>query len=153
MKKSTMIKIKKPQKHQNKALKHVPDQLPNPEIKVSEAILKLSDKLRYKYREPNRLRGIIMMTVTAWNISLFPKEEQVNLQQMLVDTLPEKYSAEDVALLLENIDILIDRKNQEYPHVREYILEYHVSISGEIVTLKVGTAPVPDKIKRRVSIG
>ncbi len=134
-------------------MKHVPDQLPTPEIRISEAILKLSDKLRYKYREPNRLRGIIMMTVTAWNISLFPKEEQVNLQQVLVDTLPEKYSAEDVALLLENIDILIERKNQDYPYVREYILEYHVSFSGEIVTLKVGTAPVPDKIKRRVSTG
>ena len=127
-------------------MKHVPDQSPKPEIKVSEAILKLSDKLRYKYREPNRIRGIIMMTVTAWNISLFPKEEQVNFQQPLLDALPEKYSAEDKSLLLENIDILIDRKNREFPHVREYILEYHVSISGEMVTLKVGTAPVPEII-------
>jgi len=54
---------------------------------------------------------------------------------------------------LENIDILIERKNQDYPHIREYILEYHVSVSGEMITLTVGTAPVPNIIQRRVSAG
>ena len=136
-------------KQKTKTMKHVPDQLPKPEIKVSEAILNLSDSLRQKYRELHRLQGIIVMTVMAWNISLFTKEEQVNVQKMLLDALPEQLSAEDVSLLLENIDILIERKIQEYPHIREYILEYHVSVSGEMITLKVGTAPVPDIIERR----
>jgi hypothetical protein len=72
---------------------------------------------------------------------------------MLLDALPEQLSAKDVSLLLENIDILIERKNQDYPHIREYILEYHVSISGEMITLTVGTAPVPEIIQRRVSAG
>lgn len=146
-----MANKKKPRKQKPKTMKHQPVGLPTYEIKISEAILKLSDSLRKKYRELHRLQGIIVMTVMAWNISLFTKEEQVNVQKMLLDALPEQLSAEDVSLLLENIDILIERKNQDYPHIREYILEYHVSISGEMITLTVGTAPVPNIIQRRVS--
>ncbi|MEI6259490.1 MAG: hypothetical protein WCR46_06260 [Deltaproteobacteria bacterium] len=121
-----MASKKKPRKRKPKTLKHKPAGLPTYDIKISEAILKLSDSLRKKYRELHRLQGIIVMTVMAWNISLFTKEEQVNVQKMLLDALPEQLSAEDVSLLLENIDILIERKNQDYPHIREYILEYHV---------------------------
>jgi hypothetical protein len=148
-----MASKKKPRKQKPKTLKQQPSGLPTYEIKISEAILKLSDSLRKKYTELHRLQGIIVMTVMAWNISLFTKEEQVNVQKMLLDALPEQLSAEDVSLLLENIDILIERKNQDYPHIREYILEYHVSVSGEMITLTVGTAPVPNIIQRRVSAG
>ena len=148
-----MASKKKPRKQKPKTLKQQPSGLPTYEIKISEAILKLSDSLRKKYTELHRLQGIIVMTVMAWNISLFTKEEQVNVQKMLLDALPEQLSAEDVSLLLENIDILIERKNQDYPHIREYILEYHVSVSGEMITLTVGTAPVPNIIQRRVSTG
>lgn len=148
-----MASKKKHRKQKLKTLKQQPSGLPTYEIKISEAILKLSDSLRKKYTELHRLQGIIVMTVMAWNISLFTKEEQVNVQKMLLDALPEQLSAEDVSLLLENIDILIERKNQDYPHIREYILEYHVSVSGEMITLTVGTAPVPNIIQRRVSAG
>ena len=148
-----MASKKKPRKQKPKTLKQQPSGLPTYEIKISEAILKLSDSLCKKYTELHRLQGIIVMTVMAWNISLFTKEEQVNVQKMLLDALPEQLSAEDVSLLLENIDILIERKNQDYPHIREYILEYHVSVSGEMITLTVGTAPVPNIIQRRVSAG
>jgi hypothetical protein len=76
-------KTKKPQKHQ---------------IKISEAILKLSEPLRQKYSDSNRTQVIISMTVMAWNISLFPKEEQVKVQGMLLDALPEKLGAEDISV-------------------------------------------------------
>lgn len=91
------------------------------------------------------------MTVMAWNISLFPIEEQVNVQEMLLDALPEKLGAEDVSLLLENIDILIDRKNRDYHQFREFIHNYQLSFSGDTITLSVSTTPVPEKIQRRVS--
>ena len=78
-------KLKKPRKQ--KLTK--PNRLP-PQIKISEAILKLSETLRYKYREAHRAQVIISLTVMAWNISLFPKEEQVNAQGLLLDALPEK---------------------------------------------------------------
>jgi hypothetical protein len=84
------------------------------------------------------------MTVMAWNISLFTKEEQVNVQGMLLDVLPKQLSAKDIASLSEDIDILIERKNRDYPHIREYILKYHPTFSGDTVILTVETAPVPE---------
>ena len=141
-------KLKKPRKQ--KLTK--PNRLP-PQIKISEAILKLSEPLRYKYREAHRAQVIISLTVMAWNISLFPKEEQVNAQGLLLDALPEKLSAEDVSLLFENIDILIERKNKDYPHIREFIHNYQPSFSGDTITLSVSTTTVPETIQRKVSTG
>jgi hypothetical protein len=46
-----------------------------------------------------------------------------------------------------------ERKNQDYPHIREYILKYQLSFSGDTITLTVGTAPVPNIIQRGVSAG
>ena len=131
-------KLKKPRKQKPKTLKRLP-----PKIKISEAILKLSEPLRQKYTDSRRIRGIIGMTVVAWNISLFPKEEHVNIQEKALDALPEKLSAEDVSVFLENIDMMIDRKNRDYPNIREHILNYQFSSSGDTVTLTVSSTPVP----------
>jgi len=131
-------KTKKPRKQKLKT----PNCL-SPKIKISEAILKLSEPLRQKYTDSRRIRGIIGMTVAAWNISLFPKEEHLNIQEKALDALPEKLSAEDVSVFLENIEILIERKNQDYPHIREYILKYQLSFPGDTITLAVSSTPVP----------
>jgi hypothetical protein len=90
--KKSMASKKKPRKQKTKTLKRLP-----PKIKISEAILKLSEPLRQKYRDSHRTQVIISMSVMAWNISLFPKAEQVNAQGMLLDALPETFSAEDIS--------------------------------------------------------
>ena len=148
-----MANKKKPRKQKPKTLKQQPAGLPAHDIKISEAILKLSEPLRQKYTDSHRTKVIISMSVMAWNISLFPKAEQVNAQGMLLDALPKTFSAEDVSVFLENIDILIERKNKDYPHIRKYIHKYQLSFSGDTITLTAGTAPVPEIIKRRVSAG
>jgi hypothetical protein len=142
----TRSKTKKPRKQKPKTTKHVPDQLPKPEIKVSEAVLKLSEPLRQKYRDSHRTQVIISITVMAWNISLFPKEEQVQVQEILIKALPEKLGAEDVSLFLEEIDTLIERKNLDYPNIRAHILNYQLSSSGNTISLTVSTTPVPESI-------
>jgi len=131
-------KTKKPRKQKLTNPKRLP-----PKIKISEAILKLSEPLRQKYTDSHRTQVIISLTVMAWNISLFPKEEQVNAQEMLLDALPEKFSAEDISVFLENIDILIERKNRDYPHIRELINNYQISVSGDTITLTVSTSTFP----------
>jgi hypothetical protein len=40
------------------------------------------------------------ITVMAWNISLFPDEEQSHVQGMLLERLPTQLSGEDVGVLL-----------------------------------------------------
>ena len=126
-----------------------PPQPTRPAIKISEAILTLAEPLRAHYREPHRLQAIISIAVMAWNIALFPEEEQSHVQGMLLESLPTQLSGEDVGVLLQTIDTLIARKTLLYPHVREYILTHQLSFVDNKVTLSVGTAPVPEKIQRR----
>ena len=122
-----------------------------PDIKISEAILKISEPLRTHYREPQRMQAIISLAVMAWNVALFPEEEQAHVQGMLLESLPQQLGGEDVGVLLSTIDTLIARKNLLYPHVREYILTHQLSLVDNKVTLTVGTAPVREKIQRRSS--
>ncbi len=95
------------------------------------------------------MEAIISIAVMAWNISLFPDEEQAHVQGMLLERLPAQMGGEDVGVLLQTIDTLIARKTLLYPHVREYILTHNLSLANNTVTLTVGTAPVPEKIQRR----
>jgi hypothetical protein len=128
----------------------VPSQPLPPDFKISEAILTLAEPLRAHYREPHRLQAIISIAVMAWNIALFPDEEQSHMQGMLLESLPPQLSGEDVGVLLSTMDTLIARKRLLYPHVREYILTHQLSFVDDKVTLTVGTAPVPETIQRRV---
>ena len=126
-----------------------PPQQTRPAIKISEAILNISEPLRMQYREPHRMQAIIAVAVMAWNISLFPDEEHAQVQGMLLESLPPQLSGEDVGVLLSTIDTLIARKRLLYPQVREYILSHQLSFVDNKVTLSVGTAPVPETIQRR----
>jgi hypothetical protein len=126
-----------------------PPQQTHPAIKISEAILNISEPLRMQYREPHRLQAIIAVAVMAWNIALFPDEEHAQVQGMLLKNLPTPLSGEDVGVLLSTIDTLIARKRLLYPQVREYILTHQLSLVDNQVTLSVGTAPVPETIQHR----
>src|SRR6266566_1984709 len=129
----------------------VPSQPLPPDFKISAAILHLAEPLRTLYREPHRLQEIIAITVMAWNIALFPEDEQPHVQGMLLESLPPQMGGEDVGVLLSTIDTLIARKRLLYPQVREYILTHQLSFVDNKVTLTVGTAPVPETIQRRSS--
>ena len=122
-----------------------------PDIKISEAVLKLCEPLRQKYREPHQTQGIISMTVMAWNVSLFENEDQDHVRGILVDALSKQLVRQDVAVLLGSLETLIAQKRKDYPHVREYILKHQLSFSGDAMTLTVATSSVPDKIQRRVT--
>ena len=144
-------KRQKTQQHEVKTSASLSPQLRDPDIKISEAILALCEPLRNQYRDRDRIQTIISITVMAWNISLFQEEERIHVQRMLLASLPEQFSGEDVGALLECIATLIERKHRYYPSVREYILKHQLSFSGDTITLTVGTAEVPDKIQRRIS--
>ena len=74
-------------------------ELHNPD-KTSEAIIRLCDPLRKKYKDKN-LKVIISITVMAWNISLFPKEEQANAQEILLRPLLKQIKGDEVSVILK----------------------------------------------------
>lgn len=138
----TRSKTKKPRKQKPKTMKQIPTQLSATDIQTSEAILRLGESLINRWRVPQLTHGMITLATMAWNISFFPKEEQVNVQGIFLDALPEQLSARDISSLSEDIDVLIERKNQDYPHMRNYILDYQTLFSGDEITLKLDTATV-----------
>ena len=95
------------------------------------------------------MQAIISIAVMAWNIALFPDEEQSHVQGMLLESLPPQLGGEDVGVLLSTRETLIARKHLLYPQVREYILTHQLTLVNDKVTLSVGTAPVPETIQRR----
>src|SRR4030095_6974481 len=95
------------------------------------------------------MQAIISLAVMAWNIALFPEDEQPHVQGMLLERLPPQLSGEDVGVLVSTIDTLIARKRFLYPQVREYILTHQLSLVDNKVTLTVGTAPIPETTQRR----
>ncbi len=129
---------------------NVPAQSQIHDIKISDAILRLSEPLRKKYTDIHRTQAVVAITIMAWNMSLFPKEERLNVHQILIGDLSKKIRGKDLSILLDNINALIDRKDKEYPFIREYILKHTLSFSGDTITLTVETTEVPEEILRKV---
>ena len=125
-------------------------QLQNAGIKISEAILRLCEPLRLQYKDHQPIKVIISLTVMAWNISLFPKEEQAKVQEISIAPLLKQLKrADEVAMLLDTIKILIDRKNKDYPYIRFIILKHTPSFLGETLTLTIEASEAPERTKKK----
>jgi len=140
-----MSKKKKRKKTKLSSLRHIPKPTQPGEIKISEAVLKINEPLRNRYQEPHRIESIIFFTVMAWNISLFKGEERTELQEKILEKFPPELGGEDVAILLDNLEMLIDRKEKMFPDIREYIIDHKVSFSGDSFSLNVTAAPIKER--------
>ena len=116
---------------------------PPPDIKISAAILALSEPYRERYPEPHRVEVVIGLTVAAWNLALVPGAERARLKHRLLKQLSASRRRADRIVLSDLLDALIARKQRDYPEVRDFILTHTLTRSGDEMTLTVGTAPVP----------
>ena len=135
-------------KKKRKPIKRMPTKSTKvpPDFKISAAILELSEPLRKKYhQDTTQTKSIIRMAVTAWNLSVLDDEDQEEFLSKFIDMLPPKMTAEDIAVIIQNIDKLIKRKKRLYPHVREYILEHKLLILGKDMTLVAKSVPIGKK--------
>lgn len=105
----------------------------------------MNEPLRNRYQEPHRIETIIYLSVMAWNLSLFKGEERTELQEKIVEKLPPEFGGEDVAMLFDNIEMLIERKEKEFPDIREYIIDHQVSFSGDSFSLTVSAVPLKER--------
>jgi len=143
-----MSKKKKRKKSQKRTSKQEPKPIQPGGIKISEAILRISEQLRNRYQEPHRIETIIYLAVMAWNISLFKGEERTELQEKIVEKFPQDFGGEDIAILLDSIEMLIERKEKEFLGIREYIIDHQVTFSGNSYSLTVSAAPIGEKKKQ-----
>jgi len=140
-----MPKKKKRKKNKKRSSKQEPNPTQPGGIKISEAILRINKPLRNGYQEPHRIEMIIYLTIMAWNLSLFKGVERTELQEKIVEKLPPDFGGEDVAMLFDNVEMLIERKEKEFPDIREYIIDHQVSFAGTSFSLTVSAVPVKER--------
>ena len=119
---------------------------PKGEARMSAVIMELAEPLMKQHgKTPERAESIIMLTIAGWNKSMFPPEKQPMIEKDLIDAfVPKDGSAEAVAVAMEVMDMMAERRENLFPDLRTIIVDYEVEVGGGRLTLNVTSAPVPD---------
>ena len=112
----------------------------SPPLKISEAILRIAEPLIRKYSKRERVVVIIDLAIFSWNASLASEIKREEVEKKLIDQMPDVFDASDIASIIEQTDILIERKKNLYPDIRYLIASRNLTIedNGQI-TLTVET--------------
>ena len=64
------------------------------------------------------------------------------IEDKVIDLMPEELDAVDIAAIVEQTDMLVERKNKLYPDIRYLISSYNLSFNdfGQL-TLDINSAP------------
>jgi len=118
---------------------------PEGEARMSAVILQLAEPLLKKSgKTPQQAEAIIMLTIAAWNKSMFPSDKQPLIEKDLIDSfVPKDGNAEDVGVAVEIMDTMVERRENLFPDLRKIIVDYTCTISGGRLTLEVDSAPIP----------
>ena len=89
--------------------------------------------------------GMIMLTIAAWNKSMFPPDKQPLIERDLIDAfVPKDGRAEAVGVVVEVMDIIVERRQKLFPDLRKIVVDYEVEVGGGGLTLNVTSAPIPE---------
>ena len=119
---------------------------PEGEAKMSAVVLQLAEPLLKQHgKTPERAESLIMLTIAAWNKSMFPPDKQPLIEKDLIDSfVPRDGIAEDVGVAVQIMDLVSERRQKLFPDLRKMIVDYECSISGGRLTLNISSAPIPD---------
>ena len=115
---------------------------------MSAVILQLAEPLLKQHgKTAKRVEGIILLTIAAWNKSMFPPDKQPSIETELIDYfVPKDGSAETVGVAVHIMDLVADRREKLFPDLRKIIVDYELDISGGRLTLNISSAPIPDLV-------
>ena len=118
-----------------------------PPIKISEAILKISEPLLKKHPKRKRIIVLIDLTILAWNISLSSGKDREDMEDKIIDLLPQDFGAVSLATIVEQIDLLVERKNNLYPEIKHVIVNHNLLFgeNGQL-TLDVNSIPIDNTV-------
>ena len=119
---------------------------PEDETKMSAVILQLAEPLLRRHgKTAERAEAIISLTIAGWNKSMFPPDKQPSIEKDLIDCfVPKDGSAEAVGVAVQMMDLVAERREKLFPHLRKIVVDYELGISGGRLTLNVTSAPLPD---------
>jgi hypothetical protein len=112
----------------------------SPPIKISEAILRMAEPLIRKYPKRERIVVIIDLAIYSWNASLTSDVKREEIENKIIDQMSPEFDATDIATIIEQTDILTERKKKLYPDIDYLIVSRNLSVddNGQI-TLDVNT--------------
>ncbi len=102
-----------------------------PPIKISEAILRIAEPLMIKYPKREHITIIIDLAIFAWNISLASGEIREEIEKKVIELMPDEIDAVSIASIIEQTDILVERKNKLYPNIGYFIASYNLSFDNK----------------------
>lgn len=120
----------------------------NPDkIKMSAVILEIVDPYLKLYEGNEiRIRKIISLAISIWNMSLLPQKEQIALENQLINQIvPEGGDAKDVAAMIQLIEALKERKRKISHGIRKYIVGYELSINHQSINLQISSQPLKEE--------
>ena len=92
-------------------------------FKMSEVIGHLAEPLVEQLGEtPEDVERIIMTTIVAWNVSLFPSDQrEVELRKAVQKFFPRDEEAQHA--MTWACDLVLERKQKYYPNLRHFIVD------------------------------
>ena len=115
------------------------------ELKMSAVILTLAEPLLKKPgMNVKRMESLIALTIAAWNKAMLPEGKQGSVEDEIINTLvPPGGSAETVAVIIEIMDLIEERRKELFPNLRMFVADHDFQASESGMTLNVGAAPIP----------
>ena len=114
------------------------------EIKMSAVILKIVDPyLKLFWGNETRVREIISLAITMWNMSFLISEQQLEIQEQWIDeSLPVDGEAGDAVTMIQIFEIFQERQRKFFPDIRKYIMGHDLILDGHNIHLNVSSAPI-----------
>lgn len=84
----------------------------------------------------------MIISIIAWNLSLFPDKDHDEIEKEIIAMLPKEFEANDIVVLIAEVDKIIGQKKKLYPDKNDFILEHDLSITGNQIKLDVKSAPI-----------
>jgi hypothetical protein len=118
------------------------------EIKMSAVILKIIDPyLKLFWGNETRVRQIISLAITMWNLSFMNSEQQLVIQEQWIDeSFPVDGEASDAVTMIQIFETFQERQRKFFPNIRKYIMGHDLILDGHDIHLNVSSAPI-DKDK------
>lgn len=116
--------------------------LKNNDIKMSEIIIDFASGIMSLAKDDYQRKSFLNCACTAWNISLFPKDQIDNQLDILVKNY-EKLNpdAKDSMDYRHNLEQLVELKNELYPNIRRTVIDASIEGKGDRKKITVSSIP------------
>jgi hypothetical protein len=111
---------------------------PSGEVKMSEVLTAFVEPYLESADTEGDYRKLLTLAIAAWNISLFPEEEQQDMVDEILETMPAT-SAIVKMYLREIVNMLIARKKAYFSEHTRMIVGFELTDMGEDYHLSVAS--------------